>query len=108
MLDSDLQESKTNQIEMVDMSEQGVQAFLEYLYKSEKSLAEQNPQVALELLEAAHKYDIPHLEGNMKHLFLEKSNDWFNVDVALHLFLFARNICDYEHLKIKCVQVLKG
>lgn len=111
MLSSDLKESRPNMIDLTETSEEGVQVLLNYIYSSEMEstmFLKESSSVAFELLQAAHKYEIDGLEIAMKKVFLKRNEDWYDVEVAMNLFLFARNVNGYDDLKTKCVKVLKA
>ncbi len=108
MFQTQMKESKTSTVEMPDMSEQSVRAFLEYLYLWEVKAANKSSLIAFELLHAGHKYDIKKLEESMEKILLSKESIWYNVDVAMKLFLFARNHPEGDQLKMKAIQVLKA
>jgi len=92
----------------VEMSEEGVSAFLKYIYYSNLDDALKNGSIALELLKAGQKYDMALLEEAVKRIFKGKPVGWFDVELAIHLFLWSRQMDDYEDVKIKAVQVLKA
>lgn len=108
MLKSKLKESETQLIEMDDMTEECVEAFLEFLYLSTSSQASKKPEVALGLLQAGHKYAIGPMEEAMIQLFLAKTEyGWFRASVTLQLFAFARRIDGCEDVKQKCATILR-
>lgn len=108
MFQTKMKESKTNTVEMPDMTEESVRAFLQYLYLWEVKEANKSSLIAFELLHAGHKYDIQKLEECMEKILLSKESPWYKVDVAMKLFLFARNRPEGAKLKIKAIQVLKA
>ncbi len=108
MFQTQMKESKTSTVEMPDMSEQSVRAFLEYLYLWEVKRPNRSSLIAFELLHAGHKYDIKKLEESMEKILLSKDSTLYDVDVALKLFLFARNRPEGAKLKMKSIQVLKA
>ncbi|ODM96371.1 BTB and MATH domain-containing protein 42 [Orchesella cincta] len=89
-------------------SEEGVRAFLRFIYYASIEDPLESPTVALELLELGHEYDIPTLENAMKEMFLKKPDTWFSVDVAVLLFHRSLKVNGYEDLKRKVVQVIKA
>lgn len=113
MFHNEMLESKNNRVEINDMSEVGIRAFLAYIYLWETKEATQNSRIALELLKAGHKYDILDMEQCMRNLLLTKGSEWYkdeddNVEVALDLFLFVRNLEGEEALKMKSIEALKS
>lgn len=107
MFQSGMEEATTNTIEMPAMTEKSVRAFLAFLYYMDTSEAINSSDVAFELFEAGHKYDIKGLEDSMKNILLTKPFGWFSVPTALRLFLFARNLEGSAILKGKAAEVLK-
>lgn len=105
MFNGSFKESKTNKIEMPDMSEAAVKAFLAYFYHREVPVSDSD--VALELYKAAHKYNIPTLQELIKTQFHSKPNDWFDVETVVCLFLFTRNLDSEEDLKTKAVKLIR-
>ncbi|ODM93552.1 BTB/POZ domain-containing protein [Orchesella cincta] len=104
MLQTDCVESKENECK-VKNSEQGVRAFLKYLYYANIDDPLANVNVALELLELGHKYEVLTLENVIKAMFL--SVECFSFDVGLALFHRSRLVHGYEDLKAKAVQSIK-
>lgn len=107
LFQSGMEETATNTIVMAGMTEAAVRAFLSYLYTSDTTEAQASCEIALEVFQAGHRYLIPELENAMKNFFLFKSLDFFNVECALRLFLFVRNLEMYSNLKEIAVLILK-
>ncbi|CAL8085337.1 unnamed protein product [Orchesella dallaii] len=108
MLENNFQESKSNEIIMDDVSEEGVKALLEYIYTWEITEAVRSSKVAVELFQVAHKYDIKQLEEKLARMILQRGNKWFQVDATIDLFRFARKIeANSGDLKDKAVQALR-
>ncbi|CAL8130887.1 unnamed protein product [Orchesella dallaii] len=107
MLESGLEESKSSRIELVDVSENCVKALLEYLYTFKITQSRKCSILAVELFQVAHKYDIRQLEEDLAHILLAQVNSWYDVNAALDLFRFARNVEEHCSLKLKCVEVLQ-
>lgn len=107
MFESDMKEAATNTIEMPEIQEASLRAFLRYLYYGDTTEAEDSCAVALEMMELGHKYNVEDLEKCMRNILMKKPFEWFNAKCAFLLFLFARNLQDYTNLKLKAVQVLK-
>lgn len=72
MFETNMMEGDACTVYMTYLTEAQVHNFLEYLYCSETTEAENNCEVALVLLEAGHKYHIKELEESMKEIFLYK------------------------------------
>lgn len=117
---TDMEEGKTGQLVIPEMTdEKSVRAFLGFLYNWDISPAQENSLVAFELFHAGHKYDIQQLELAMEHVLLSKPYGWFDAEVALKLYLFARNLPKYSgeytqahsnsrtDLKLKAVEILR-
>lgn len=77
-------------LEMDDMSKEGVDAFLAFLYHWEMTAAQESCSVAFELLCAGEKFFIPALKDTMTAILTAKGAEWFNAEVSIKLFLFAR------------------
>ncbi|CAL8135675.1 unnamed protein product [Orchesella dallaii] len=112
MFESELQESQTNRIEMGDMSEQGVNALLAYFYTWDIKIEELSEEVCVELLYAAHKYNISTLESLMIDTLLDKpdgedGNQWFSPNIALELYFLGVNIESCNLLTEKMLSILK-
>ncbi|ODM88776.1 BTB/POZ domain-containing protein [Orchesella cincta] len=107
MLDSNMKESKSSQIELLDVTEPCVKALLEYLYTFKITQGRKSSKLAVEMFQVAHKYDISQLEKEMAQILLERANSWYDVNAALDLFRFSRNVEEHKTIKLKCVQVLQ-
>lgn len=106
MFESHMAEAATSAIEMSEMTEESVRAFLAYLQCSATSEAERDCEVSWMLFKAGHKYDIQKLQEDMKEIFLKKDRTWYTPVAALKLFTFARNLEGGEELKGKVMQIL--
>ncbi|CAL8132590.1 unnamed protein product [Orchesella dallaii] len=106
MLQSGMKESTENECKLEDMSKEGVKALLKYVYYFCVEDALQVPKIAMELLEAGHKYDITALEDTMKRIFIGKPDEWFTVDAALLLFLWSLKMNNCEDLTSKAVMII--
>ncbi|CAL8130885.1 unnamed protein product [Orchesella dallaii] len=107
MLESGLEESKSSRIELVDVSENCVKALLEYLYTFKITQSRKCSILTVELFQVAHKYDIRQLEEELAQILQAQVNSWYDVNAALDLFRFARNVVEHNNLKLKCVEVLQ-
>lgn len=131
MFESGMKESTGNKIEMEGISEMGVRALLAYFYHRGIEGICGSSEVAVEVLQAAEKYDIKSLKDEVREIFMAKPSSWFCVDAAVGLFVFAKALSlDYvaeddgddqmlgtsgddqankfwEGLKIKSLKVLK-
>lgn len=91
------------------MSSAGVNALLAFIYCSSVDEAVKSSAIALELLIAADKYDIPLLWKACVIILLDKDVSRFDIDVALTLFGFASKKKmqeDGERLMVKATMVL--
>lgn len=111
MFETNMQEASTTTVEVSEMSEEGVRALLAFLYHSDQSAPDEKCAVALELLCAGQKYTIPVLEAAIRDLILGKEDNWMDAEVAVQVFLFARNMpeeVDGNELKKKAAKALKA
>ncbi len=86
-----MSECKDNCLVIGEMSEAGVRAMLQFIYWCDLEEPAKNCEMALELLEAGHKYLVEDLENAMLGIFGAMTCKWFTVDVALKLFRFSRS-----------------
>lgn len=100
-------EGESQEIEMVDMCENGVKALLAFLYYRGLQEPSKDIQVALELLRAANKYDISSLEKAITVIIMQKPIEWFDISTTIQLFFFSKNIDHFTGIKQKSLQVLK-
>lgn len=105
MLQAPMREGLTKRIEIYDASEQCIRLLLYYMYTSE--IRTEDPELLVELLKLAHKYDVLDLERLVKIKLNEKPI--YPAQVAINLLCFARNFDDdgSRKLKEKAVEVLK-
>jgi len=103
-----MKEKKTSKIHLDDVSAECVKALLEYLYTFKLSVARDSSVISVELFQVSHKYHICQLEQELKKIFASQVDTWYEVDSALKLFQFARNVEEHKELKQKCVEVLKS
>lgn len=103
------QDSRNRDVEVKDISEDGLKAFLAYLYYSDTSRPNISCSVALELLQASRKYQVSDMEKSMQDLLLQKTVQWFDVVSSIKLFLLATNfpLEIREKLKRKAAHALK-
>ncbi|ODM88630.1 Speckle-type POZ protein-like B [Orchesella cincta] len=107
MLTSQLEESQTNRIDMSDVSKDAVDALLAYLYGKKINKEEMPEIIALELFRTAHKYNVEPLENFMREMLLQKSGNWFSINVVLELYFFVVNVEGCEELCDKMLNILK-
>lgn len=100
-------DSKTSIIEMAEVSEDGVSAFLEYLYMSEITAATNSSKTAFELFLLGNQYKIRYLENEMEHILMAGPANWFDLETTFRLFLFVQNKNEYDGLKAKAVKLIK-
>lgn len=105
-------EGQTKCVTLKNMSEKGVVAFLHFLYcvevEESKEDVQYNSEICMELLEASEEYSMSNLQESMKLVFLNRPCRWFQVDIALQLFCFSRNVEKCQGLIGKCIKVLKS
>ncbi len=92
MFQADMTESKNNCVEIVDMTEAGVRVLLQFIYDGNMGEALKSGEIAVELLEAGHKYQIEYLEDAMMQIIWSKPVNWLSVDLVLKVLLFSRNV----------------
>ncbi|ODM90495.1 Kelch-like protein 3 [Orchesella cincta] len=92
MFTSGLEESKTNRINMEEMSEEGVNALVQYFYKNELDEKEIGVEVASELLQAAHKYNTSKLEVIILNLLLRKPEEEFSLETIFEVYYHTKQI----------------
>ncbi|ODM86679.1 hypothetical protein Ocin01_20003 [Orchesella cincta] len=92
---------------MSDVSEEGVKALLDYLYKWDVKVEEMTEQIFLELLHTSHKYNIATLEKLLVNTLLDKADDWFNMNTVLELYFLTVNIETCDLLTDKMLSILK-
>lgn len=85
-----LNEPSKNQMTM-DMTAESVNALLEFIYCGGVRKPLIKSRIAFELFQAGHKYGISGLEDVMVAVFIQKSSEWFDVDVAFDLLQFLFN-----------------
>jgi len=87
----------------VKLSEYGVEAFLKFIYYSDVADAVNNPKIALQLLEAGHKYDIGSLETSMQDLFFQQPSIWYKdkLDVLVQFFQLTRKMKGNRYFELK-------
>lgn len=107
MFDSDMTEAKSQELVVEDMSTDGVQAFLKYLYHGDIQDAILDPEIALELLRAGNKYGIEYLEALSKEVLMSLGGDKFNASSALHMFAFCGKVDGFFSLEEKAVKIIK-
>ncbi|CAL8135849.1 unnamed protein product [Orchesella dallaii] len=108
MFENGMQESQTNRIKMEDMSEIAVKMMLDYMYGRNLNLEGRTDVEILELLKAAHKYNISKLELIISRFLWYKPMEWFTMDGVLALYFFAKNVDDLMDLVEKLKAVMKA
>ncbi|ODM92894.1 Kelch-like protein 2 [Orchesella cincta] len=110
MFQTECQEMKDNKCKL-DLSEDGLNALLKFLYCSELTKPMENSSVALELLEISHELQIPDLEATMKQLVIANlgNDDWLDFTGAFRLFLRCTRLDleGYDEMKEKAVKAIK-
>jgi len=103
MFQTEFQETKEGACK-VELSEAGVEAFLKFIYYSGVITPLKDPEIAFELLEAGHKYDIRSMEDSMLEVFAQQPSSWFgtNVDLLIRLFLLTLKVEGDGYYDLKC------
>lgn len=108
MFQTEMKEAKSCEIEIQEMNEEVVRAFLAYLYYRDESQPDLKFEIAFQLLTAGHKYQIPDLVNAMTAILSCKPIVWYNdVDFAVKQYLFAKNLEDGDDLKTKALLAMK-
>jgi len=94
----------------LELTEHAVRVLREFVYCGSGTLDQLIgiPEVALELLEAAHMMEIPSLEKGIEELILMKEDGWLGFEGALTLFVKAVKMGErYDRLKLKASNGIK-
>jgi len=92
----------------MSLSEESLNAFLHFLYDADIKLPLQTSSITLDLLEIGHLYSIPSLENAMKQVVLGKSYEWFTLDDAVFLYIYAANVgSSYNEIKGETIKIVK-
>ncbi|CAL8143268.1 unnamed protein product [Orchesella dallaii] len=108
MFEVGMSESKTHLIDMKDVSEEGVKMMLDYLYGRNLHLEGRTEGDILEVLKAAHKYNISKLESIIAQFLLYKPMDWFSMDGVLDFYFFVKNVDALCSFADKLKAAIKG
>ncbi|CAL8075708.1 unnamed protein product [Orchesella dallaii] len=100
-------ESETSTIKLEEMSEEGVRNLVSHMYGRELNLEKMKEKVAIELLRAAHMYNILPLETAMLRMLCLKPPNWFTMDNALTLYFFTVHVDRHQNLTEKMQSILK-
>lgn len=76
----------TKKVVMENMTVQGVDCFLKYLYYGDTSFSELPSSVAYELMRAGEKWRIPHLKRTSYEILFGKPLDDFDCGTALKMY----------------------
>lgn len=106
MLQTDMSESKTRFLEIVDMTKNGIQALLEFIYCYDLEQAAKHSETAFELLKAGHKYQMEDLENATTEIFCSMSFQWVSVDLAVRLLIFSRK-ANLQKCERRSLEILK-
>ncbi|CAL8068857.1 unnamed protein product [Orchesella dallaii] len=102
-----LQESQTNRIEMNDISEEGVNALVNYFYQMKIDVEGISEEIAFELLQLAHRYNISNLESLMIDTLYYKPMNWFSLEAIISIYCFTSKIENYTMLYDKMLSWMK-
>ncbi|CAL8109789.1 unnamed protein product [Orchesella dallaii] len=89
------------------MTEEGLTAFLKYIYYADTEDPKKNLKIAVELLKIGRKYKITSMEKGMTDLLLEVPTTAFTWEIALELFCFLRKEEGFEALENKVIECMK-
>jgi len=92
---------------MNDVSEEGVNALLDFLYRKNLDENKMSEETTFELLHTAHKYDIKSLEQEMVKLLNDKPQTWFTLTNVLSVYFFTVKVEEYQALCNKMMVILK-
>lgn len=101
-----MSESRDNILKIPDVTENGIRAMLKFIYCWDLEQATENSELALQLLQAAHKYQIQDLENSMIDLFCAMPFKWVSVNSAVKLLLFSKN-AELKRCEERSLQILK-
>ncbi|CAL8138814.1 unnamed protein product [Orchesella dallaii] len=90
-----------------DMTEEGLSAFLKYIYYADIEEPKKNLKIGMELLKIGREYNITSLEKCMMDLMLEVPASTLTVEIALELFCFTRKEKEFEDLRKKVIKLMK-
>jgi hypothetical protein len=110
MLEMDgVTENVNNELDRTgEMTEDGLQAFLRYLYYSDLMAAKEDAAIAFELLRTAHFYEIECLEDACTKILKAVKDNKFDCETLLDLYLFTRNVDKLKELKDIVAGIFKG
>jgi len=106
MFQTDMVEMNTGVVKIEDMSAKAVDAMLHFLYYRNMEKIETNVDIALEILRAADKYDIPDMKFTVTAFLCEESPKQFPMLTILEMYLYGHEL-DIEDIKSKALVVLK-
>ncbi|ODM94795.1 Kelch repeat and BTB domain-containing protein 12, partial [Orchesella cincta] len=107
MIQINCRESTENSCHVQGVPEEGVKAFLKYVYYGDVEDANGSQRIAFGMMEMGHRYDIGSLERAMKDILLRLPTASFDASVALWMFSFAMKVEGCEDLKEKAIEVIK-
>lgn len=107
MLTVGLTKSQTRRIEYDDVGDEALDNVLAYCYGQELSMERLLKEVAIEIFQTAHKYNIPPLECIMQQLLIRKSDDWFTMNNVFTLYFFSGNVDSFQNLTEKMLMIMK-
>lgn len=106
MFRTDMIEKNTGVVKIDDMSAKAFDAMLHYLYYRSMEKIEKSVDIALEILRAADKYDIPDMKFTVTAFLCEESPKQFPMLTILEMYLYGHEL-DIEDIKSKAIIVLK-
>ncbi len=85
-----LNEPSKNQMTM-NLGEESINALLEFIYCGNVQKPMTCSSIAFELFQAGRKYGMVGLEPVIVAIFLQKSSEWYDVEIAFDLLRFLVN-----------------
>ena len=104
-----MKEAETRRVEMKYVSEEAMNEFLRYLYGLRLDHEKICCDVAFQLFQLAHRYELPELQVIYKVFYSkDKPKEWFNPDVILELYYYVRELERFGKLRDHLLKIMKG
>ncbi|ODM93022.1 Kelch repeat and BTB domain-containing protein 3 [Orchesella cincta] len=110
MFETDCKETQSGKAKL-NLSEEGLKAFLDFVYCFKSDFPKEHPRIAVELLEFAHEKQISGLEEAMKELIVGQPHDWMDLIDGVQLFLLSVKLDfeqGYDDVKKAAVKAIKA
>lgn len=92
-------EFQERRVELPDVSKEGLECFINYVYLKDFPPRKVTCEVGLELLRIAHMYEITDLKDLVLKYIVSRKFEWFTPDGVLGVYYFVRNIAEFSNLK---------